>query len=203
MTVLAAIFKFTAYARSTGLKAALLVWVGGMLALAAEAQAQEGRELEYEVKAAFLLKFAMFVQWPTNALSSDVQAPLLIGILGDDPFGEKFDQSLKNEKVNGRAVQIRRANEVAGLVGCHVVFISASERARFSDLLAAFRDRQVLTVADEPGFASQGGMIGLYKEAGKVRFEINPPAIERAGLKASSKLLQVGRRITEPAGPPS
>jgi hypothetical protein len=167
------------------------------------ARAQEGRELEYEVKAAFLVKFAMFVQWPTNTLAADPQAPLVVGILGEDPFGTKFDQAVKTEKVNGRTVQIRRARRAAELWDCQIVFICASEAPRYPELIAAFDTRPVLTVADGAGFASHGGMIGFFKEAGKVRFEINPPAIERAGLKASSKLLQVGRRLTVRTAPQS
>jgi len=175
----------------------------GLLLLSMTVRAQESRELEYEVKAAFLLKFAMFVQWPTNTLAADPQAPLVVGILGEDPFGVKFDQAVKTEKVNGRTVQIRRARRVAELLDCQIVFICASETPRFPELITAFNKRPILTVADGADFAPRGGMIGFFKEAGKVRFEINPPAIERVGLKASSKLLQVGRRTTGRIAPQS
>jgi hypothetical protein len=165
--------------------------------------AQEGRALEYEVKAAFLVKFALFVQWPTNASPPAAQPPLVVGILGTDPFGTTFDQSLSSAGLHGRSVQVRRAREAAELLGCQIVFISASEAGRFPELLAAFQPYPILTVADVPGFASHGGMIEFVKEAGKVRFEIKPDAIERAGLKASSKLLQVGRCLPPRAAPPS
>lgn len=203
MIQLATIFRSAALTRAVRLPLAALALLGLSLAVSTRAQAQEGPSLEYEVKAAFLVKFAMFVQWPTNALPLDVQVPLVVGILGEDPFGEKFDQWLRNERINGRPVQVRRAREAAGLVDCHIVFISASERTRLAELIAAFRERPILTVADEPGFASRGGMIGFFKESGKVRFEINAVAIESTGLKASSKLLQVGRRITERGVPQS
>lgn len=195
------------------LKVACCWWARGsrvsLLALlcvlwgAAPGRAQEGRELEYEVKAAFLVKFAMFVQWPTNALAADGQVPLVVGILGEDPFGVKFDQAVKNERVQGRVVEIRRAQKATELLNCQIVFICASEAGRFAEVLAVFKERPILTVADEPGFAPQGGMIGFFKETGKVRFEINAAAIERAGLKVSSKLLQVGRRLAEPVAPKS
>jgi len=174
----------------------VMAWLG-LLLLAATARAQEGRELEYEVKAAFLIKFGMFVQWPTNALAADVQAPLVVGILGDDPFGGKFDQAVKTEKINGRTIQLRRARRPAELLDCQIVFICASEAPRFAECIAVFRGHAILTVADEAGFAGSDAMIGFFKETGKVRFAINPTAIEAAGLKASSKLLQVGRRMPE------
>lgn len=200
MRFIAAILQAARRARMTCLGMVGMGVLGLMLPPVA-ASAQDGREFEYEVKSAFLIKFAMFVQWPTNALSPDVQVPLVVGILGEDPFGAKFDRSLKTETVNGRRVEVRRARNATELLGCQIVFISASEAARLTEYLTVFRERAILTVADVPDFASQGGMIGFFKESGKVRFEINPAAIERAGLKASSKLLQVGRRITAPAAP--
>lgn len=202
MRFVAAILKAARRRPTSGLGARLL-GVLGILLVAATARAQEGRELEYEVKAAFLVKFALFVQWPTNAVPVTVTGPLVVGILGQDPFGAKFDQAVKNERVQGRAVEIRRAQNASELLGCQIVFVCASEAARFKEIIAAFKDRAILTVADEPGFAGQGGMIGFFKEAGKVRFEINTVALERAGLKASSKLLQVGRRLAEGAAPQS
>ena len=202
MRFVAAILKPVRHCGTQCLQAAVLVWLGLSL-LAGTGRAQESRELEYEVKAAFLLKFAMFVQWPTNSLAADLQGPLVVGILGEDPFGAKFDQAIQAATVNGRAVQIRRRRRVAELLDCQIVFICASEAAHYPELIAAFNTRPILTVADGPGFASHGGMIGFFKEAGKVRFEINPPAIDRVGLKASSKLLQVGRRITERTAPSS
>lgn len=202
MRYVAAILKPVSHAGTKCLRATALVLLG-LLLLSMTARAQESRELEYEVKAAFLLKFAMFVQWPTNTLAADPQVPLVVGILGEDPFGAKFDQAIKTATVNGRTVQLRRARQVAELLDCQIVFICASEVPRYAELIAAFDTRPILTVADGAGFAPQGGMIGFFKEAGKVRFEINPPAIDRVGLKASSKLLQVGRRITFRTAPQS
>ncbi|MGC3958924.1 MAG: YfiR family protein [Verrucomicrobiota bacterium] len=195
MRFVAVILKFALEGRGKSVRTAVGVVLSVMF-LSGAGRAQEVREVEYEVKAAFLLKFAMFVQWPTNALAADPQVPFVVGILGEDPFGGKFDQAIKTEKVNGRSIEIRRARRAAELLECQVVFICASEAPRFAELIAAFQARPILTVADEAGFALQGGMIGFFKETGKVRFEINPPALERAGLKVSSKLLQVGRRIT-------
>jgi hypothetical protein len=202
MRFVAAILKPLSHCGTKCLRATVGVLLG-LLLLSMTVRAQDGREVEYEVKAAFLLKFAMFVQWPTNALAADPQVPLVVGILGEDPFGAKFDQAIKTEKVNGRTVQLRRARQVAELLDCQIVFICASEASRYAELITAFNTRPILTVADEAGFAPQGGMIGFFKEEGRVRFEINPPALERVGLKASSKLLQVGRRSTGRTAPQS
>lgn len=175
-----------------------LVWLtvclgGGGLS----AHAQSPASLEYEVKGAFLVKFGMFVEWPTNGLSTNKGGVFTIGILGDDPFGASFDEAVKKETVRGRSVQVKRARKLAELEGCQIVFISASESGRLAEVILELTGKGVLTVADEPGFAARGGMIGFIKDAGKIRFEINPGAAERAGLKLSSKLVQVGKRVTE------
>lgn len=162
------------------------------------ASAETPVSLEYDVKSAFLVKFGMFVEWPTNTLNAAKSSNFTIGILGDDPFGVRFDEAVKKETVRGRTVQLKRARNLTELADCQIVFISASESVRMAELIGALAGKGILTVADEPGFASRGGMIGFIKEAGKIRFEINPGAAEKAGLKLSSKILQVGKRISEP-----
>lgn len=157
-------------------------------------QADEASSLEYQVKAAFLVKFAMFVEWPAAA-RSDVKEPFTIGILGDDPFGKGFDDAIKSERVNHRPVALRRASGLSELEDCQVIFICASEANRLEELLREVEDRPVLIVGDAPDFAKRGGMIGFIKEDGKMRFEINIAATEHAGLKLSAKLLQVGKIV--------
>lgn len=174
-----------------------LVWLAVCMGGGLRVCAQAPTSLEYEVKGAFLVKFGMFVEWPTNAFSLNKGGVFTIGILGDDPFGASYDEAVKKETVRGRSVQIKRARQLAELEGCHILFISASESGRLAELLVELAGKGVLTVADEPGFAAQGGMIGFIKDAGKIRFEINSGAAEKSGLKLSSKLVQVGKRVTE------
>ena len=148
------------------------------------------------MKGAFLVKFGMFVEWSSNAPTGGDKGVFMIGILGADPFGSRYDELVSKEKVGGRHIQIKRGQTPAELSECQIVFISTSESARLPTVLAEFTGKGVLTVSDEPGFASRGGMIGFIKESGKVRFEINTRAAEQAGLKVSSKLLQVGKRVS-------
>ena len=139
----------------------------------------------------------MFVDWPATKQGSDENAPFVIGILGDDPFGKSFDEAATKEKVNGRQVAVKRAVTAAELSECQIVFVSSSEMDRASGALSQLSTNGVLTVGDSPGFARNGGMVGFIKENGKVRFEINTIVAEKSGLKMSSKLLQVGKVVTE------
>lgn len=161
------------------------------------AQAQVSRE--YDVKAVFLLNFAQFVEWPAAAFSSP-ESPLIIGVLGVDPFSRTLDDVVENETVRGRQVVPKRFRRVEDVDACHILFISASEERRLPQILAALKNRPILTVSDMDGFVSRGGMIELYTEKAqpeepKVRLHINNDAARAADLVPSAKLLRVARTV--------
>jgi hypothetical protein len=184
--------------RSWGLARLLLVLLIGW---ASPAWAQDSRKLEYEVKAAFLVKFGMFVDWTTNTTATAANPrPFVIGILGEDPFGAGFDAAVQKEKISGRPVQLRRAQSPTELDDCEMVFISSSEEATLARWFTHFEGKGVLTVGEMPSFAARGGMIGFVKVDGKVRFEINSLVAEKSGLRVSAKLLQLSRPLA-PAPP--
>ena len=150
---------------------------------------------EYQVKGAFLVKFAMFVDWPTKSFP-DARTPITIGILGEDPFGGEFEAALKSENANGRHFELKRFRNLQELTDCHMIFVSGPESQRLAEILTATRDKPVLIVGDRDRFAHEGGMVNFIKERGKVRFEVNAAAIEAHGLKISAKLLQVAKPVT-------
>lgn len=175
-----------------------LAWLLVLIGLSAY-PAEPPRYAENQVKSAFLAKFAMFVEWPAQTFPT-ATAPVVIGILGDDPFGPQFESALLKESVNGRAFVLKRFKEPGDLTPCQILFVSASERSRLPEIFAATRRTPMLTVGDQERFAHQGGMINLVVEGGKVRFEVNTAAVETSGLKLSAKLLQVARPVVaEPA----
>jgi hypothetical protein len=148
---------------------------------------------EYEVKAAFLYKFASFVEWPTETAN----ASLCIAVLGHDPFGTVLDEVVKGKTINGRGFRIMRFKSDEEARDCHIVFISASEKGRVSSILGRLQGSSILTVSDIPGFCQGGGIIEFDLQDQKVHFGINPQAGERAGLKISSKLLSVAKIVRE------
>ncbi|MHC1764282.1 MAG: YfiR family protein [Verrucomicrobiia bacterium] len=161
-----------------------------------EAQAQVSRE--YDIKAVFLLNFAQFVEWPPQAFAR-TNSPFVIGVLGvADPFGRTLDEVVEGETVRGREIRAKRFRRLEEVDVCHILFLSASEERRAGEILAALKDRPILTVGDMDRFVSRGGMIKLYTEAGKVRLRINHEAARAAGLALSAKLLRVGRTSGEP-----
>ncbi len=157
-----------------------------------------GGMLEYQIKAAFLYNFAKFVEWPAEKLG-DGSAPIVIAVIGKDPFGPVLDQTLIGKTVNGRALVVRRVVGLPDLRRCHIAFISSSEKGRLSEILPALAGAGVLTVGDAQRFAEQGGMISFVTEENKVRLEINVEAATRAGVQISSKLLKLARVVRNEA----
>jgi hypothetical protein len=140
------------------------------------------KALEYRVKAAFLLNFVKFVDWPEHSS----EAPLEICVIGEDPFGANLDQVLEGEVVNGRKVIARRLPRVRS--ECSVVFFPEGEKIQETS-------PGVLTVGEGAGFLKAGGMIAFVIENRRVRFDVNQPAARNANLRLSSRLLSVARAV--------
>jgi hypothetical protein len=147
---------------------------------------------EYEIKAAFLYKFAGFVQWPEDAGGG----PVCLGVMGQDPFGAALEDAVRGKTVNGRPFLIRRFQKPADPGPCQIVFISASERERVKLVLSHLQPA-VLTVGDMPGFCESGGIIGFDLLERRVRLRINLEAAQRARLRLSSKLLSLAKLVTD------
>jgi YfiR/HmsC-like len=165
--------------------------------IGAEADQRAG---EYQVKAAFLYNFAKFVTWPPAAERAD--QPFVIGILGDDPFGDTLDQMIVDRAIRGRKVAVRRFTAAGdALAHCQLLFVSTSEADQLTAILKVAARANVLTVSDLDRFTERGGMIGFHIEDKRVRFDINVAAAESAGLAMSSQLLKLARSVVGPQRP--
>jgi len=165
--------------------------VAALLALAAApARAQApAAPTEYEVKAVFLFNFSQFVDWPAASFA-DGRSPLVIGVLGSDPFGTTLDEIVRGETVNGRPLEVRRYESVEQIDACHILFIERSQDERLDAVFAALEGRNVLTVGDFEGFARRGGIIRFVTVGNKIRLRVNLAAAQEENLTISSKLLR-------------
>ncbi len=173
----------------------LLAWCALGLAMGARAAALS----EYQLKAVFLYNFAQFVDWPPRAFPNE-QTPLVIGVLGDDPFGASLDEAVRGETVNGRSLVVQRFHRVEEVGACHVLFVSRSESGRLEHILAHLRGRSILTVSDADGFTEFAGMIRFVTENNKIRLRINVEAARAADLTISSKLLRPAQIVSSAKG---
>ncbi len=148
---------------------------------------------EYLIKAALLYNFAKFTDWPAHSFE-DPDAPLLICVLGADPFGPAL-KTIEGKVIKNRPVVTRVVSRVLDSRRCHVIFVSDSERSRIGEILDLVGDDPILTIADMPDFAASGGIINLKVVENKSRFDINLNAAHRANLKLSSKLLILAQQV--------
>ena len=155
---------------------------------------------EYEVKSAMLANFAKFVEWPETAFASG-QAPVVIAVVGRDPFGRLLDDGVRDKTAGGRPIIVRRWDKLPAKEPVHMVFLARSEGKRLTEVLEATAGRSALTVSDLDGSAKSGVMIELRLQDQRVGFEVNLPAAQRAGLRISSRLLKLAwTPASEPGG---
>ena len=154
---------------------------------------------EYQIKAVFLFNFTQFVDGPAPAFA-DPKTPLVIGILGEDPFGSYLDELVQGEKVGGRPMIIRRFRRGEAIDTCHILFIGRTETAHSNQTMLSLRGRSILTVGDADAFSRQGGMVRFVTEGGKIRLRINVEAAKAGGLTISSKILRSATIVTETKG---
>ncbi len=176
----------------------LVLCLGGML-LAAGGGARgdetaKGVLSEYQIKAAYLYYFTTFVDWPSETYSRTAET-VVVGVLGEDPFGAILDETFRGKSVNSRKLVVKRFANIKDARDSHVLFISNSERDRLPSILKALEGASVLTVGDLDRFASRGGQIAFRTEDKKVRFDINVAAVQRAHLKISAQLMKLGRIV--------
>jgi hypothetical protein len=168
-------------------------WAVGWAAAAGPAPAQALPQAptspEYQVKAVFLFNFAQFVEWPPSAFP-DSAAPLVICVLGEDPFGPYLDETVRGETAQAHPLAVQRSSRVEEIPSCHILFVGRQDEDRLGEILDTLKGRPTLTVSDADGFANRGGMIRFMTDRNRIRLRINLEAARAANLTLSSKLLR-------------
>lgn len=184
--------------------------------VAANADYDSTSSQEYQIKAAFLYNFVKFVDWPQEK-TSNTNEPVIIGIIGNNPFGNAFKpiEDKTHEDLHGKPIVIKYfksfgelkksdenskdnpQKELEVLRKCHLLFICSSQQKNLSQILDAVKDSYVLTVGESPEFIGLGGIINFVLEDEKIRFEINVTAANKAQLKIRSQLLRLAKKVVD------
>lgn len=158
------------------------------------------------VRAAYLVNFIRFTEWPA---SSDTDGPIIIGVAGSRELEDYLWKTTDGKSLNGRRVRILRLAVPNDAAQCHLIYInptpSRAESVPVStqEWLQAVKGRPVLTVSQLNTFLREGGIINFYTEGNRLHFEISPDAADAAGLRLSSRLLALAKVVrTEPSSPP-
>jgi len=159
-------------------------------------QSQSRTYEEYQVKAAFIYNFLLFTEWPEDFFESE-DDPIDICILGENPFENHLNAIAESKKAKERNIKIRLINTVEEAEGCAVLFVSRSQEKQVEKIIASLDKKPVLTVADVENFSEAGGMVQLILVENKVNFVVNLKALNEAGLKMSSKLLDLAQYVIQ------
>ncbi|HIJ89432.1 MAG: YfiR family protein [Desulfobulbaceae bacterium] len=179
---------------ATTLYRALFLLVS-LLLLTPQSARAAGDFAEYEVKAGFLFNFFNFITLPAAA---STQRPMLLVVLDTGPVGASIAEALGNETVLGRPLKVLTSENPDDARQADMVFVPAAYPGKPLPIPAALSGRPIITVGESPDFLNTGGIINFVRQGNKIRFEINPQAAQRAGLKISSQLLRLAIIKNEP-----
>jgi hypothetical protein len=166
----------------------LAVAVAGLWVAAVPASAAE--PAEFAVKAAFLSKFGFYVEWPPAALGN---GPLVLCVVGEDPFGNYLDEAVAGQQVGGRAIVVKRLKTASRESGCHIAYVGSEPRP--GAVSESLRGSPTLVVTDSQSSSAAGGVIHFVLRDNRVRFTIDDDAAAQSGLGVSSKLLSLALAV--------
>ena len=146
--------------------------------------------MDYQVKAAFLVNFPKYVDWPAGGFATP-NSPITVAVFGDDNVANEFQNMIQDGLViNGHPVAVKRIHTEADInADCQILFIAASEQSRIPAILDKLKGSAVLTVGESENFLDQGGMVNLVQKNRKIRLQVNLTAASQAQLRISSRLL--------------
>lgn len=178
--------------RMTKLFICFLAVVLSLLAGTLGTMAQGDVALDYQVKAAYLLNFPKYIDWPAGAFA-ETNSPIIVDVFGDADVANEFAAMIEGGKaVDGHPIVLKRITKVEEITNdCQILFVAASEKPLVSAILQKVKSFDILTVGESDDFLSNGGIINLVHRNRKIRLQVNLDAAERAHLKISSRLLVV------------
>jgi hypothetical protein len=160
-------------------------------ALAVSVRAQAA--LEYNVKAALLLNFARFIEWPPRAFP-DAASPIRVCVLTPNPFGDALERALHGETVGQRPLVLREVGSASDTMGCHLLFVPSGTESRAAASLRQ-TGTHTITVGESRRFEDMGGAVSFALEGGRVRFNVNLRPVEDRGVRISARMLQLASRV--------
>lgn len=140
----------------------------------------------YEIKARFLALFPDYFKWPSDSVKT---RSFTIGILGQDPFGDKLDKAIDGKLYEGKRMHVKRSADIEALTACQMIFFSKARSVGCAALLARLNAEAVVTVGETDDFLRQGGAIVFIVDGSKVRYEINRKAFKQGEIEVDLRLL--------------
>ena len=147
-----------------------------------------------DLQAAFISKVALFVKWPDGSFASD-DAPIRVGILGQDRNQGALKRVLATAKTRGRGYEVQPVSNIEQAGQYHILVVNERRARNLRKIARDLRGKSVLSIARSFPFAEDGGILGIEMYKGKVAFEVNNRAAQTANLKISSRLLRLATTV--------
>lgn len=179
--------------RLRGERRAVLL-AAGLMPLSLFAQPAGGTARDTLVKAAFLHKFASFVEWPDGTFPK-ADSPLRIGILGDELIWRDLSELARDRDRDGRPVAVMRVHAGDAFANFHILYLKTSSPARLADLLATVPPG-VLTISDSDNTHPRGSVLSFFTEEGRIRFGVSVEAAARQRLRLNPRLISAARQVS-------
>lgn len=151
--------------------------------------------VEYKIKAAFLLNFAKFINWPEDSFTGENQL-FEVCVLGVNPFGSALS-AIETRTIGNRKIDLQYVDDVEKAGNCHLLFISTSEENNITRIHKALADKTIVMVSDINGYASSGGIIEFVTRENKLAFKINLSQARKKGLEIHSALLNLATEVIQ------
>jgi hypothetical protein len=171
---------------------AIVVFLLGLGLGATSSRGGDAPPSEPQMKAAFLLNFPKYVEWPAGCFTEPT-SPITVAILGDEAVASEFAALSDGKSVDGHPVKLIRNPTAAQCAECHILFIGSSEARKTPEIVTRLKCASVLTVGESDQFMEQGGMINLALRERRIILEVNLDATRLTELKISSKLMALAR----------
>ena len=174
----------------------LLLWLLPGLAPGAgpETLAGPASAREYQLKAAYIYNFAKFTRW-SAAGEGGVPNPLVIGVLGDERIAASISALTRDRTVGGSPIEVKSFGSTDIPANLHIVYVGASQDGSLRQLAPVLFQPGRLTIGETEAFTQNGGIIRLFVESDRLRFEIDNGQAQKAGLTLSSQLLMLARKV--------
>jgi hypothetical protein len=150
---------------------------------------------EYNVKAVALYAFGRYVTWPDSAFDKP-DSPFVIGVLGENPFGDALTKIAAKKTIGGRPIVVRLLTSPSEYAHCHILFVTQGlSRENEANLFRQVAGKPVLLVGESAGFTERGGIVNFYQNGTKIRFELNPDKANETQMSFDAKLLSLGTKV--------
>lgn len=156
---------------------------------------ETGTAVEYKIKAAFLLNFAKFINWPEDSFPGSSQS-FKVCVLGENSFGSALD-AIKSRTIGNREIDLCYIDDVQQAMDCQLLFISGSEKNNLQNIFKVLNGHSMIMVSDIPGFAESGGIIEFVTKDNKLAFNINLAKARKQRLGIHSALLNLATEVIQ------